>query len=160
MKFHLPQNADPILHSDHQVHPHIICNHLVWFLHITIRRTPERITERNLSTLQDIDCSRVLKSSGKITADPSHPGHLLFFKHFHMAENTGQSKHTQPNTQKLTAFLQSWSTSQPGNSIGSTLVNSACAFWSVKNAACHCTVLHLMHIIKISKQRTGFMELN
>src|SRR4029434_7514866 len=32
----------------------------------------------NLPTIQDLYTSRVRKRAGKITADPSHPGHKLF----------------------------------------------------------------------------------
>src|SRR4029434_293751 len=38
---------------------------------------PKRIYA-NLPTIQDLYTSRVRKRAGKITADPSHPGHKLF----------------------------------------------------------------------------------
>ncbi|KAI4873925.1 hypothetical protein NFI96_030145 [Prochilodus magdalenae] len=43
-----------------------------------IIRTAERIIGCNLPSLQQIYTSRVRKRAGKITSDPSHPGHLLF----------------------------------------------------------------------------------
>ncbi|KAI4889299.1 hypothetical protein NFI96_011095 [Prochilodus magdalenae] len=74
---------DPVLHSDLRVHSHSLHNYLVWFLHLTRKNqtpalTAERIIGCNLPSLQQIYTSRVRKRAGKITSDPSHPGHLLF----------------------------------------------------------------------------------
>src|SRR4029434_1421348 len=41
-------------------------------------RSAEKIIGANLPTIQDLYTSRVRKRAGKITADPSHPGHNLF----------------------------------------------------------------------------------
>ena len=41
-------------------------------------RSAEKIIGANLPTIQDLYTSRVRKRAGKITADPSHPGHKLF----------------------------------------------------------------------------------
>ena len=41
-------------------------------------RTAERIIGVNLPSIQDLYTSRVRKRAGKISADPSHPGHNLF----------------------------------------------------------------------------------
>src|SRR4029434_5910395 len=41
-------------------------------------RSAEKIIGASLSTIQDLFTSRVRKRVGKITADPSHPGHNLF----------------------------------------------------------------------------------
>src|SRR4029434_5640517 len=59
----------------------------VWFRSATILdnnrlqrtvRSAGKIVGANLPTIQDLYTSRVRKRAGKITADPSHPGHKVF----------------------------------------------------------------------------------
>ena len=45
---------------------------------VMLQVTFEKIIGANLPTIQDLYTFRVRKRAGKITADPSHPGHKLF----------------------------------------------------------------------------------
>ena len=85
-KYNLPQDLLIMFYT--AVIESVLCTSItVWFgsatkldknrLQRTVR-SAEKIIGANLPTIQDLYTSRVRKRAGKITADPSHPGHKLF----------------------------------------------------------------------------------
>ncbi|KAI4887070.1 hypothetical protein NFI96_002264, partial [Prochilodus magdalenae] len=85
-KFHLPQTL-MIQFYTAIIESILTASITIWFGSSTsqertklqrIIRTAERIIGCKLPSLQQIYTSRVRKRAGKITSDPSHPGHLLF----------------------------------------------------------------------------------
>ena len=85
-KYNLPQEL--LIQFYTAVIESVLCSSItVWFgsatkldrnrLQRTVR-SAERIIGVDLPTIQDLYTSRVRKWAGKITADPSHPGHILF----------------------------------------------------------------------------------
>ena len=83
-KYNLPQDLLSMFYT--AVIESVLCTSItVWFGSATKLdknrlqrsvRSAEKIIGANLPTIQDT--SRVRKRAGKITADPSHPGHKLF----------------------------------------------------------------------------------
>src|SRR4029434_4484774 len=93
----LPAPAQEVQPASAAVDSVLLCSHrvcsldnapsLVWLRSATkldrnrLKRTVRsagKIIGANLPTIQDLYTSRVRKRAGKITADPSHPGHKLF----------------------------------------------------------------------------------
>ena len=85
-KYNLPQEL--LIKFYTAVIESVLCTSItVWFgsatkldrnrLQRTVR-SAEMIIGAKLTTIQDPYTSRVRKWAGKITADPSHPGHILF----------------------------------------------------------------------------------
>src|SRR4029434_9344004 len=85
-KYNLPQELLIMFYT--AVIESVLCTSItVWFVLATkldknrLQRTvrsAEKIISANLPTIQDLYTSRVRKRAGKITADPSDPGHKLF----------------------------------------------------------------------------------
>src|SRR4029434_4348794 len=85
-KYNLPQELLIMFYT--AVIESVLCTSItVWFVSATkldknrLQRTvssAENIIGADLPTIQDLYTSRVRKRAGKITADPSHPGHDLF----------------------------------------------------------------------------------
>ncbi len=82
-KFNLPQELLKKFYF--AITESVLCTSItVWFSSATkselrrVVRTAERIIGTTLTTLQELNLSRVSKRAGKITLDPSHPAHSLF----------------------------------------------------------------------------------
>ncbi|KAK9516191.1 hypothetical protein VZT92_024137 [Zoarces viviparus] len=85
-KFNVPQELLILFYS--AIIQSVLCSSIsVWFGSATIQdrnrrqriaRSAERIIGSSLPSILNLYTSRVRKRAGRITADPSHPGHKLF----------------------------------------------------------------------------------